>query len=320
MRRRCVMANLLAVAGSAPVGRVAAQDRTLLRVVVPYAAGGVSDVMARLLAESVRRHLGRTVIVDNRPGAAALIATRYVQLAPPDGDTLLFQNVGFVTLPMLSTAASYDPVTDFAAVAMTGIGAVFLMVTESIPARNTAEFIAYARDHPGLECANSGVNSIGHMAALLLEKRAEIQLIHVPYKGSAETTRALLSGEARMQVSVTTEALNPHIASGKIRVLGVGTRNRSRLAPQVPPIGDTVPGYAIDGWYGMLAPAHTPLDRREAISAAMARALAEPAIRERFAALYVEARHSGPTAFAATIAESRTSFQSIVRDLQLTPS
>src|SRR5882757_9558299 len=234
MRRRSVMASLVATTGAASAGRSSAEDRRLLRLVVPYAAGGVSDVMARILAESMQGDLGRTIIVENRPGAAALIATRYVQASPPDGATLLFHNVGFVTLPMLNKAASYDPAADFEAVAMTGIGAVFLMVTESIPARSTAEFVAYARAHPGLECANSGVNSIGHMAALLLEKLADIRLTHVPYKGSAETTRALLSGEVKMQISVTTDSLNPYIADGKIRVLCVGTRDRSRLAPQVP--------------------------------------------------------------------------------------
>src|SRR5262249_34680148 len=160
---------------------------------------------------------------------AALIGTRYVQAAPTDGETLLLHNVGFVTLPMLSKAASYDPVADFDAVAMVGISPVFLMVTDSVPVRSTPEFVAYAKAHPGLECANSGINSIGHMAAMLLEKLADIELTHVPYKGSSEVTRALLGGEVKMQVSVTTDSLNPHIANGTVRILGGATPERSRL-------------------------------------------------------------------------------------------
>jgi tripartite-type tricarboxylate transporter receptor subunit TctC len=290
----------------------------LVRIVVPYAAGGQTDSMARLMAESMQKKLGRTVIVENKPGAAALIATKYVQSAPPDGDTLLFHNSGFVALPMLSKSANYDAIADFEAVAMVGVSPNFLMVTESVPARSLPEFLSFARANPGLECANSGINSGGHISAMLLEKLADIRLTHVPYKGSAEVTRALLSGEVKMQVSVTTDSLNPYIQNGRIRMLGVASKERSPLAPEVPPIADVVPGYAVDGWFGLLTSAKTPLDKRKAMAGAIGQALKEPLIKERSAALFMDISFRGPAEFAAAVAESRTFFASVVRQLQLT--
>jgi len=321
MRRRQLLRTVAgtALAASSTV-KIAAAQQALIRIVVPYAAGGQTDAMARLLSASMDTTLGRRVLVDNRPGAAALIGTKAVQLAPPDGDTLLFHNSGFVALPMLLKSADYDALKDFDAVAMVGSSPNLLMVTDSVPARNMPEFLAYARSVPeGIECANSGINYGGHISAMLLEKLAKIKLLHVPYKGSAEVTRALLSGDVKMQVSVTTDSLNPYIKSGKIRLLGVATMQRTSLAPEVPTIGEFVPGYSIDGWFGMLAPAHTPLDRRETMAAALKKALEEPLIKQRFAELFMEIIYRGPVEFEKDIAASVTYFRRIVEELQLTP-
>jgi len=320
MRRRTTLSLLGAAAGSLVAERAGANEGEVVRIVVPYAAGGQTDSMARLLAEPMQKKLGRTVIVDNRPGAAALIATRYVQGLPPNGDALLFHNSGFVALPMLNKAATYDPLADFDAVCQIGESPNFLMVTEAIPAQSLPEFIAYAKAHPGLECANSGVNSGGHISAMLLEKLAGIRLTHVPYKGSAEVTRALLGGEVKMQLSVTTDSLNPYIRNGKIRMLGVASKQKSALAPTVPAISDFVPGYSIDGWFGMLTAAKTPLDRRKTMAAVIGEALQDPAIREKYAALFMEIQFRGPREFAGAVRESKTFFTGIVERLQLTPT
>ena len=319
MERRKALGLMTASALGALSGRAAGQDRQgMIRIVVPYAAGGQTDSMARLMSESMQKTLGRTIIVDNRPGAAGLIATKNVQLAPPDGDAVLFHNSGFVALPMLMKAATYDPVKDFDAVAMVGNGPNFLMVTDSVPARTVPEFLAYARSLPqGLASANSGINSAGHISSLMFEKLANIKLVHVPYKGSAEVTRALLAGDVQMQISVTTDSLNPYIKNGKIRILAVATKERTSLAPDVPTIGEYLPGYSIDGWFGILAPANTPLATREVLSAAIKHALHEPMIRERFTALFMEVAHRGPKEFAAIIGESVGYFRKIVDDLQL---
>jgi tripartite-type tricarboxylate transporter receptor subunit TctC len=319
MKRRSILGMAGAAAGSL-MTRARANEGDLVRIVVPYAAGGQTDSMARLLAEKMQKTLGRTVIVDNRPGAAALIATKYAQGMPPNGDTLLFHNSGFVALPMLSKAAVYDPITDFDAVCRIGDSPNFLMVTDGIPPRSVPEFLDYARAHPGLECANSGINSGGHISAMLLEKLAGIKLTNVPYKGSAEVTRALLAGEVKMQLSVTTDSLNPYIRNGKIRLLGVASKQRSSLAPEVPPISEFVPGYSIDGWFGMLTAAKTPLEKREAMAAAIDAALQDTAVRERFAALFMDIKFLGPRAFAEEVRESQAFFASVVERLQLTPT
>jgi tripartite-type tricarboxylate transporter receptor subunit TctC len=221
---------------------------------------------------------------------------------------------------MLQKATNCNTQKDFDPVAMTGVGPNFLMVTDAIPARTMPEFLAYARAHPeGIECANSGVNSGGHIAAQMLEKLAKIKLIHIPYKGSAEVATALIGGQVKMNISVTTDTLNQYIKSGKIRMIGVATKERTSLAPSVPTIGEFVPGYALDGWFGILSPAHTPLAKREALAAAIKSALEEPATRERFAQLYMDPQFRGPKEFAGVIAESEVNFRKIVDQLGLKP-
>jgi tripartite-type tricarboxylate transporter receptor subunit TctC len=321
MKRRGVIKAAAAASVSglfAP--QIAASQSSMLRIVVPYAAGGQSDVMMRVLGVPLEKTLGRQLLVDNRPGGAALIGTKVVQAATPDGNTLLYHNSGFVALPMLLKAADYDPQKNFEAVCMTGVSPNLLLVADSVPAKTIPEFLAYARSVPeGIECANSGINSGGHLSAMLLEKLAGIKLLHVPYKGSAETTRALISGDVKMQISVTTDSLNPYIKSGKIRILGVASKDRTTLAPGAPTIGEFVPGYAVDGWFGVLAPAGTPLAKREEVAAAFETALADPAIKARFAELYMEIVYQGPKQFADTIAESIGYFRRMVQALELTP-
>jgi tripartite-type tricarboxylate transporter receptor subunit TctC len=318
MRRRAALLGLsAALVGTST--RSYASD--LVRIVVPYAPGGQTDSMARLLAEPMQKVLGRTVIIDNKPGASALIATRYVQSAPPDSDTLLFHNSGFVALPMLNKAATYNPTTDFDAVAMVGNSPNILMVVDSVPAHSVAEFIAYAKTVPqGIDCGNSGMNSGGHISAMLLEKMAGIKLNHIPYKGSAEVTRALLSGEVKMQVSVTTDSLNPYIRNGKIRMLGIASLEPSALTPNVPPIANTLPGYVIDGWFGMLTSAQTPLEKRQAMSAAIKTGLESPVLRERFLALYMDIIYQGPEEFGKSIKDSQKFFGKVVNELGLVPT
>lgn len=310
-----LMAGSALAACTAPV---LAQDKPI-RIIVPYAAGGQTDTMSRLIAASMQQTLGRTVITENRPGAAALIGTRAVQAAAPDGDTLLFHNSGYVALPMLQKSANYDPMKDLEAVAMVGSAPNMLMVTDAVPAKTIPEFLAYTRSLPQpIECGNSGINSGGHISAMLLEKLGNMKMLHVPFKGSAEVTNALISNLVKMQLSVTTDALNPYIKLGKIRVLGVATKKRSQLVPDVPTIGEFVPGYAVDGWFGILAPAGTPLARRQVLSAAIRTALEEPQIKERFANLFMEIVYAAPKEFNDAIVESAVNFRNIVKVLGLT--
>lgn len=297
----------------------AAQDRGVIRIVVPYAAGGQTDIMARLLAPSMAKTLDRTVIVENRPGAAALIGTRYVQNSPPDANNLLFHNTGFVALPLTQKDAGYDPIKDFAPVSIIGYGPNFLMVHQSVPAKTVAEFIAYVKTLPnGIESANSGIGSSGHISAMLFAKMAGINIVHVPYKGSAETANALIAGDVRMQITATTSALNAQIQAGKVKILGVAAKQPTSLAPGVPLIADTLPGYAIEGWYGLLTSAGSPPTEIAKRSDAIKIALADREIREKFASVYIDARHVTPAGFADAIVDTTVFWKKVVADLNLT--
>jgi tripartite-type tricarboxylate transporter receptor subunit TctC len=322
MKRRDFLGAVSAPILVGAFGAARAQNSQPLHIVIPYAAGGQTDILMRLLGESIGQTLARPIVIDNKPGAAALIATRYVMNAAPDGNTILSHNSGYVALPYLQKAATYDPVKALDAIAMFGVSPNLLMVTAGVPAQTMPEFLAWAKTQTqGIECANSGIGSGGHISALLFAKMANINLIHIPFKGSAEVATALISGEVKMQISVTTDSLNPYIKAGKVRILGAATKERTRMVPNVPAISEYLPGYAIDGWFGILAPPNTPLAIRETIAKAIEKAMEPPATRERFLALYMDPTFKGPTAFAQEVAVSQANFKRIIADeLGLQPS
>lgn len=298
-----------------------AQDRAVLRIVVPYAAGGQTDLLARALAQSLTRILDRSVIVENKAGAAALIGTKAVQTSAPDGNTILFHNSGFVALPLLTKAPTYDPVKDFAPVAMVGWGPNFLIINGNVPARNLPEFIAWAKTQPnGIEAANAGMGSAGHLAAQLFAKRAGVNITHVPYKGTAETQTALIAGEVKMQLTSPTEVMTQQAKAGKVRFLAVNAKERSSLFPELPTIGETLPGFANDVWFGLLAPAGSPTAQIQRISEGFARALAEPEIRDRFTQNYMAVAYRDAAGFATAIADSLASWKSMIAELGLQPA
>jgi tripartite-type tricarboxylate transporter receptor subunit TctC len=302
--------NALRMASAGLLGSLALQawaqpQKPVVRIIVPYAAGGITDMMARSLAQSMAKTLDRTVIVENHPGAAGLIGTRAALAAPPNGDTLIFTNPGYITLPLTNKDAKYDPVKDFTPIAMVGRSPLFLMVHESVPAKNAAELIAYAKTKPeGLETANAGTGSSGHITAAMFAKAAGIKLVHVPYKGTAETANALIAGQVKLQINATTEALNSQARTGHIRLLAVMSEKRSPLAPDVPAISETIPGFAIDTWFGFLAPAGTPATAVQKLNQALAVALGDLDVRERFKSGFIEVQHSSPDELAAAIARS----------------
>ncbi len=295
-------------------------QQNVTKLCVPYSAGGAMDVMARIMADSMGKTLKRTIIVENRAGAAAVIGTKYVQSAAPDGTTLLFHNSGYVATPMLQKAPPYDPLKDMDPVAMVGNVPNFLIVHESVPAKTVPELIAYARTLPaGLECGNSGINTGGHISAVMLEKLGGMKILHVPFKGSSEVANALIGGQIKMQISSQTDSMVPQIKAGKLRVLGVATSKRSGLAPDVPAISEFIPGYAIDGWYGILAPAGTPAALRETLANAVKVAIEQPANKERMNQLYMDVGWRNPAEFGKVIASSVAYYRKMIDTLGLVP-
>lgn len=302
-------------------GVARAQDSAAVAsIVVPYSAGGQTDAMARLIAPIVAKEIGRKVIVANKPGAAALIGTKAVQQAMPDGNNVLFHNSGFVALPMLSKTAGYDPLKDFTPIARVGIGPNFLVVNSDVPARTLPEFIAWAKAQPqGIMAANAGLNSGGHLSTQLFAKRAGIKVTHVPYKGSSQTATAVLTGEVHFQLTSPTEVLTQQAKAGKVRFLGVASKDRSPLAPDLPTIGQTLPGFANAGWFGILGPAGMPAEVVKLWSDGLGKAMAEAEVRERFLRLYMEPAYLATAEFRTEVEESISFWRTIVSELNIKP-
>ena len=298
-----------------------AEDSHVLRLLLPFTAGGPIDVVARMIAPSMSRTLGRPVVVDNRPGAAGLIATKALQSSPSDGSTsLMMTYIGFVGLPYLQKSATYDPIKDFVPVAGVADGPGYVYINGSVPARNMAEFIAWAKTQPNaVESATSGPGGGSHMWTLLLAKRTGIKLLPVPYKGAGEMTTALITGDCKILIANASEALNAQVRAGKLKMLGVTADRPSALTPGVPAIAETVPGFVIEGWYGLIANKGLPTADLTAFSAAERTAVLEPGIREKLAAMFMEPRYLNSQEFTVAIANTSDFYKRLAADLNLVP-
>jgi tripartite-type tricarboxylate transporter receptor subunit TctC len=291
-----------------------------IRLLVPYPPGGLVDTMARTLQEPLAARLGQPVIVDNKPGAAGAIATRSVAQSPPDGHTLIFGNNGpSALLPLIQKDAGYDPVADFSPISMVATAPMIIVAHESVPATNLAEFIAYARKNPGtVAYSTAGIGSLGHLTSELFAQMAAIKLIHVPYKGSAPAVMAVLEGEVKMYLSSPSDALSAGIKAGKVRLLGVSTAAPSDLAPGAVPIADTLPGFDVSIWYGVLAAKGTPAPVIAKLNAAFREVLAHPDIQARFHSYGAAASGSEPEALASLIAREVPKWRSTIETAQVT--
>lgn len=238
-----------------------------LRMLVGYPAGGPNDITARIVAEQLSTALGQQVIVDNRAGAGGTISATILAQAAPDGYTLgLCANGEMAIAPNLRIRMPYDPLRDFAPVSRVGAGHLALVVPTAFAVKTTADFVAMARTKPGsLNFASAGTGSTSHLAGELFKSMAKIDILHVPYKGAAPALADIIGAQVQMLVTGYSGVL-PHAKAGRLRVLGVTGAQRLKAAPEIPSIGETLPGYEVNSWYGVFAPAATPrvlLDRFE---------------------------------------------------------
>ncbi|MGZ5090101.1 MAG: Bug family tripartite tricarboxylate transporter substrate binding protein [Burkholderiales bacterium] len=255
----------------------------LIRIINPVAPGGNQDVVARAIAEQMTRGLGQQVIVESRPGSAAVVGTRYVKAAPPDGYTLLAISNTFARVPALVSDAGYDPLKDFAAVSQTCDVPLVLVVTPALPVKTVRDLIALAKRRPGeLTSASSGVGSTGHVASEMFSRRAGIRLLHVQYKGAAPAVVDLVGGHVMLRFDQVTTSLS-FINSGKLRALGVSTLKRSPVLPDVPTIDEAgLAGFNDSTFNGLMAPAGTPRQVIERLRDEVAKAVAVTELRKRF--------------------------------------
>jgi tripartite-type tricarboxylate transporter receptor subunit TctC len=307
--------SALLVAG-ATLGGAHAQDypNRPITLVVPYAAGGGNDVMARTVAEKMSRTLGQQIVVENRAGAGGTIATRQVAKAAPDGYTLVIGGTGTLAVnPTLYANVGYDPRKDFAPVGLIGTSALVVLVHPSVAANNIKELIALAKKDPGkLNYASAGVGSGIHLGTVLFEQMADVQLTHVPYRGTGPALTDLVGGHVAIYFSSLPSAIG--IARDrKVRPLAVTGAKRSDVFPDVPTVAETLPGFEAVLHYGIVAPAGTPRPIVDKLNAALREALAAPDTKERMAKDGTEPLPSTPDEYAADIDREETKWSAIVK-------
>jgi tripartite-type tricarboxylate transporter receptor subunit TctC len=256
----------------------------VVRLVNPVAPGGNQDIVARAYAEQLTRALGQPFVVESRPGNSAIVGTRYVKGAPPDGYTVLTISNTFVRTPAMVPDAGYDPVKDFVAISQTSDVPLVLVVNPALPVKTVKEFIALAKRKPGeLTVAASGSGSTGHVASAMFSSRAGIKLLDVQYKGAAPAVIDLVGGHVMVRFDQVTTSLH-HIRDGKLRALAVTTRKRSAVLPEVPTIDESaLPGFNDSTYNGLVAPAGTPREVIERLRLEVAKAAVIPELRKRFA-------------------------------------
>lgn len=274
-----------------------------VRIIVPFAAGGNVDLIARGIQARLAEGLGQQVIVDNRPGSSGLLGTHLAVRAPADGYTLLAMSNTFAVVPSLLSNPGYDPLKDFAGVSQTCLVPQVLVVNPVLPARSVKELVALAKARPGeLSYASAGVGGTGHMAATLFSRHAGVKMLHVPYKGNAPAIIDVISGQVTMmfdQVSTST----PHINAGKLRGVAVTSLKRSPLLPDLPTIDASgMKGFEDITFNGLVAPAGTPREVLARLNAEVAKAVAVPETRQRFIQFGVElVASASPEAFTKYI-------------------
>lgn len=300
----CVV-SAVAWIGATPAGAAAPTDHwpsKPIQMIVPQAPGGTNDIVARLVAADLSQRLGQQVVVENRPGAGGNIGTQFAARATPNGYTLLMTISSSQAInPSLYRQVPFDPIKDFEPIALVATVPNVLVVNPAFPAKSLPELIAMAKAKPGhYRFASAGNGTLNHLLGEMLNSMAGIQLEHVPYKGVAPALNDVLGNQVPMAFASLPSVL-PHIKAGKVRALGVSSARRSPFAPDIPTIGETVPGYSGDLWVGLFAVKGTPKEITQKLGQTMQAALADPALREKLGAQGAEALSATPQQFAAQL-------------------
>lgn len=316
-RRQLLLSTVSTAAALAAPAAWSQQGGRPIRLIVPYAAGGPIDTTARLLAQSVRDTLG-PVIIDNRPGGGGNIGVEIIAKAPPDGYTIGISAVATHAInPWLFSKLPFDPVKDFAPITqMVRVPNVLVMNAQTaarLKIDSVRDLIAYARANPGkLNYGSGGNGSAGHLAGEMFKRDAHIFAVHIPYNGGNPAQLALLTGQVDFNFDNLATAA-PNIRSGKLKVLAVTTLKRSPLLPEVPAVAETLPGFSIDTWWGLVAPAGTPHDVIQKFNHAFVAALESPEAKTRFASLMAEPVPTTPEQFGAFMRAERAKYEKVVK-------
>jgi tripartite-type tricarboxylate transporter receptor subunit TctC len=288
-------------------------------VINPWAAGGPAEAIIRPIAEKLSQRLGQPFVVDSRGGANGTIGANMVARARPDGYTLLFSHVGPIAIsPAMPTKLPYDPVKDFAPITQIVSGPTVLVVRADFPARNLAEFLAYAKANPGkLAYGSVGIGSSTHMAGVVLAQMIGTEMVHIPYKGSAPINTDLLGGQIQTAF-VNVAGVMGLIQDGRLRAIAVSTTRRAAALPGIPAVAEVLPGFEINSWYGLMAPAGTPPEIVRKLQSEVAEILKMPDIVSRLKDNGLDPEGTTPEAYAAKIRSDLTRWAAAVKAANIT--
>jgi tripartite-type tricarboxylate transporter receptor subunit TctC len=287
-----------------------------IKIIVPFAAGGGTDVLARIIAQNLNSKWGQPVVVENQPGASGAIGTRAVMKAPPDGYTLLMASTG--ALMAVSSGADADGAFDvnkvLSPIVVAAAPPYLLVVSPTLPVNSTADLVRLAKEKPeGLTFGSSGVGAASHLSGLLFASATGIKLLHIPYKGTGPAVTDLLGGRIDMMFAPG-PVVQQFVASGQIRALGVTDIQRSRFYPDIPAVAEAVPGYESVGWFGLLAPPQTPPEIVRQINEVIVAAMGTPEFRDHLATLGAEPKPQTPEEFGRYINADVAKWSKLVKD------
>jgi tripartite-type tricarboxylate transporter receptor subunit TctC len=287
-----------------------------IRIVNPWAPGGTADILSRTLAEKMQASLGQPVIVENKPGASGNIGSDQVAKAKPDGYTLLVGTMSTHTMnPALFKSMPFRGIDDFTPIAMTGIATNTMVVHPSVPASNVRELIAYLKAHPGkVAYASAGMGSNNHISAALFARMAGVEMVHVPYKGGAPAVADTVAGQTQLFFTALTQS-SPHLRAGKLRILGVTEAKRAEVLPDVPTVGEALPGYEVVVWYGMFGPAGMPRDLTARLNAEVNRIMALPDVSERLGKIGIVPTPMNAERFVEVARQDLEKWTKVIREM-----
>jgi tripartite-type tricarboxylate transporter receptor subunit TctC len=289
-----------------------------VRFIIPYAPGGTTDIIARLLGQKLGEDLGQQVIVDIRSGAGSMIGTELAAKSPPDGYTLLLNNIGLAFNETLYPKRNYDALRDLAPISLVGVTPNAFVVHPSVPAKSMKEFLVFAKARPGqLSYASGGIGSSSHLSMELLQSLSGLKFNHVPYKGAGPALIDVAAGNVPFQLNSMPAVMN-HVHSGRLRALAVSSAKRSQAVPDLPTIAESgVPGYDYVTWYGVLVPAHTPAAIVTRLNASMQKALGNKDLREKLGQQGVEVESSTPEAFGKIVRADVEKWRKIIANARI---
>jgi len=290
-----------------------------IRLIVPFPAGGATDLFARSLSQKLGERLGQSVVVDNKPGAGGTLGSDLAAKATADGYTLLLSTTSTHSIgPNLNPKIPYDAMRDFTPIGQVGNAPSIMLVPNSSPARTVQEWIALARQKPGqLNYASSGNGTIVQLTAELFKSQAKLFVVHIPYKGTALAIPDLVSGKVDVLFDSLPTGL-PHVKDGRLRALGVTSAKRTPLAPDLPPISDVLPGYESTTWFGLFGPKGLPADVVSRVNTAANQVLKDPEVVDKLTRLGIEPVGGTPAQFATMLTTELAKWKKIIHERQIT--